>query len=798
MIYDIWIRLLRLRDRNRSRSRPRRNVEYRFGIAERVERLETRTVLSFISVGGATGNVLQYTAVATEVNNVSITQAAAGTITITDSGATIIVIGSTTDFTQLGNSSVRFNRLPGSITVDLLDGNDLNTTVGLIIPLAIFGGSGDDTIGGGNASDIVDGGDGNDVLFDLRAVVSGLTGDDSITGGLGNDIINATIGNDTLDGGDGNDLYAITFNAAAAIAETATFLDSGGTDALRFASASNTFGITVDLSNNVGVGIPGDAGYPRPPQFVDGLPAATSLHRIFIGSSDLAIPVDIPAVFETLIGTPQNDRLIGNSANNVLDGRDGSDTLIDSLGNDVLMGGNGNDTYIVTPGGVDILREQTPDPTDATEPTRIDPTTARLIGATGVDTIDFSSSTRGISLNLSITGAAQIIDGFSSLTLNVGVIPPLTTPLSDFDNIIGTNLNDNLTGNQNPAAAPFLLNGGQNSLVGGNGNDTLSGLNGIDTLLGGNGNDTLSDLLPAPPPQLNTLDGGPDCDLINNVPEDECRVRFNRMYNAAANFHFFTSSQSEFNILRGNPGSGYRDETTGRIGFVVLNFNFGTPLTPLFRLYNSTIGYHYYTTNLSERNYLVGLGWRYERDEGFIFTRPPTPIDPTLGATPVEIFRMYNRNSGTHLLTHDPAVKTAVLLLPGWELHASLGFAYAELVPAPARRASAVSMTGLLESLSPGTEDVAQGVVTRTFASDTATTGSVAQSLAGRLDPRLVPVVSQRPLTATGIASQPASPAETSSAAIRDGRFSDSLVDDLWESFGNSLASPKADDLFQN
>jgi hypothetical protein len=60
----------------------------------------------------------------------------------------------------------------------------------------------------------------------------------------------------------------------------------------------------------------------------------------------------------------------------------------------------------------------------------------------------------------------------------------------------------------------------------------------------------------------------------------------------------------------------------------------------------------------------------YEKDEGFMFgaEAPGT----------IEIFRLYNKNSGVHLYTGNPGEKDAILaMFPGiWFQHTSLGFAY--------------------------------------------------------------------------------------------------------------------------
>jgi hypothetical protein len=105
-------------------------------------------------------------------------------------------------------------------------------------------------------------------------------------------------------------------------------------------------------------------------------------------------------------------------------------------------------------------------------------------------------------------------------------------------------------------------------------------------------------------------------------------------------------------------------------------------------MYNLQTGRHYYTTNKAERDFLLALvpapltgsdnrtvGWRYEGEAGHLF--------PSQQPGSVELFRLYNNISGTHLYTDNPTVRDAVLAIPGppgnpdpWELHSSVGWAF--------------------------------------------------------------------------------------------------------------------------
>jgi hypothetical protein len=158
-----------------------------------------------------------------------------------------------------------------------------------------------------------------------------------------------------------------------------------------------------------------------------------------------------------------------------------------------------------------------------------------------------------------------------------------------------------------------------------------------------------------------------------------------RAYNPNANFHFFTSSPVQ---LENAVAHGYSDESAGRGNFSVL----ATPSSeavPLYRLYNLQRGFHYYTLNAQERNYLVSLalppasgpdtrtiGWRDEGIEGYMFAAPPQTAQGTAASNTVQVHRLYNRDSGAHLFTTDTAYKNEVLRLfpASWREETPLGF----------------------------------------------------------------------------------------------------------------------------
>lgn len=155
-------------------------------------------------------------------------------------------------------------------------------------------------------------------------------------------------------------------------------------------------------------------------------------------------------------------------------------------------------------------------------------------------------------------------------------------------------------------------------------------------------------------------------------------VPFFRAYNPGVDEHFFTTSRAEFDNAVAH---GFRDETGGsHLGFTILPSR-SPSAVPIYRLYNFQTGTHYLTTHAAERDFLLGIiptthpsygerGWRLETTSGYLFA------EQVPGS--VEIFRLYNRVSGTHLLTDNPVERDSILTSfpDAWELHDHFGYAF--------------------------------------------------------------------------------------------------------------------------
>lgn len=252
-----------------------------------------------------------------------------------------------------------------------------------------------------------------------------------------------------------------------------TIWDGGGNDTYDFSAYSNS--LKIDLtpgsysnSSNVQLAYLGNGHY-----------AHGNVYNAYLYNSDAR------SYIENAIGGSGNDTLIGNAANNHLDG---------GAGADVMKGGLGNDTYVV-----DNSRD-----------------TVNEVGGSGTDTIESSISwnlasthVRGAVEDLTLTGSARI-NGFGNALDNVITGNSNNNVLNGragADHLIGGGGVDTVSyagdtagvnadlmraGAQSGGYAQGDVLSGIRSLIGGSGNDVLTGDGQNNRLSGGAGNDTLN------------------------------------------------------------------------------------------------------------------------------------------------------------------------------------------------------------------------------------------------------------------------------------------------------------------
>jgi Ca2+-binding RTX toxin-like protein len=251
------------------------------------------------------------------------------------------------------------------------------------------------------------------------------------TGDDGADIFQSGFLSDKLDGGKGDDTLSGGFSEDV--------LSGGeGNDILRpgqgFNDVDGGDGFdTADYSDvDNGVGIIVDSAEES------------------VTASDLTVGDEFNSI-EKFIGTNYSDKFIDDGESRIFDGNGGNDEINGGAGDDWGIGG----------AGADIMD-----------------------GGEGTDTVAFLSAGLGVTITLGAPGAQTTGSGGDAQG----------DKIKNFENIIGGDGNDKLTGN--------ALN---NRLFGTKGNDTLSGVAGNDILNGAEGKDT--------------IDGGAGDDFIDGGAE---------------------------------------------------------------------------------------------------------------------------------------------------------------------------------------------------------------------------------------------------------------------------------------
>ena len=230
---------------------------------------------------------------------------------------------------------------------------------------------------------------------------------ENVVGGDANDSITGNSLNNLLNGGEGNDTYF--FDTDLALGTDTINESSGGTDTLNF-SATTTRNVAVNL-------------------------AASGAQVVNAG---LTLTLSSGITMENLVGGTLNDTFTGNTLNNV------------------LTGGAGNDTYMFD--------------TDAVQGSD----TINESGG-GIDTLNFSgTSTQTVTVNLA-TASAQVVNSALTLTLSAG---------NTMENVVGGTMADSLTGN---SLDNTLQGGGGNDTYYFDtdlalGSDTISDSGGTDTV----------------------------------------------------------------------------------------------------------------------------------------------------------------------------------------------------------------------------------------------------------------------------------------------------------------------------
>jgi Ca2+-binding RTX toxin-like protein len=384
------------------------------------------------------------------------------------------------------------NILDGGLGVNTLDGGggfdiaSYITATGAVTITMTGGGSG--TVTGAGRTD---------TLLNIERVIgsnfadsiAGTAGDDWIDGGEGADTINAAGGNDTISYASATGGRTVVLNTSSSdgkvLSNFENILGSSFGDVLSGDGNNNIIegGLGNDILNGAG-GID-TVSYSLSTAAVSINISASTVIGVVANAATGGAGNDTLSNFEDITGSAFSDILIGDGNANVINGGDGNDLLMGGAGADTLNGGNGTDTasyanalsaIAVTINGAGTLGDANGDTlsgienlvgSDFDDVLTGDSGNNMIVGGAGndvingvggVDTISYLTAAAAVSVNLSNAGV--------NATGGAG-----NDTLTNFENIIGSNLNDILTGD-----------GASNTIEGGLGNDTLDGNGGLDTV----------------------------------------------------------------------------------------------------------------------------------------------------------------------------------------------------------------------------------------------------------------------------------------------------------------------------
>ena len=422
---------------------------------------------STVTIAG--GDTVSYSAVAGEVNNLTIAREptlyrvkdSGAAITPTAPCATVTANEATCPAAGITNLSTDLGDLADNAAIDASV-----TSVGA----TLFGNTGADTLtGGANVNTRLSGFDDGDFLFAgaAGATLEGGNGADTLTGGPAGDSLSHGPGADSVSGGGGDDFFS---NSGSDADPGDTFSGGEGIDRLDYTARFAPLNLTLDGVADDGEAAEGDNLLPDL-ETVTGGDGNDNL-RAFAGS-------------QTLNGSGGNDLIFAGEGDDSISPGEGDDMAFGESGNDQIFSSNGadladggDDDDVLTSGSFLVIQSDGADV---------------FAGGGGTDTVRIPSARDPLSVSL---------DG----NADDGVAGEGDNFLADVEGIAGGRGPDTLSGN---ASANQITGGdGADTILGLGGEDGLVGERGDDTLDGGEGTDSLEGEAGAD--RLRSRDSGPD------------------------------------------------------------------------------------------------------------------------------------------------------------------------------------------------------------------------------------------------------------------------------------------------
>ena len=297
---------------------------------------------------------------------------------------------------------------------------------------------------------------------------------DSVKMGIGDDflIINADSNDTLLDGEAGSDWLAFrTVNWGASSAKTYTINSGNAQNFENLLGTDNDDILTGDTNANI---IVGSAGADT----INGDSGDDTLWGDCTTSSCKSLISQNQSAYS--ISSGGNDTLNGGAGDDTLYGEDGDDTLDGGAGDDTITSGTGSDVIVITSSsGSDTLTDF----------------------ADGTDAIGFDSSLRSSDLTIVASGSDTLIKNGSDTLLTLSGISSSDVSAADLQST-------------STSAQTFNSTSGDDSFVGGAGNDTFTSGSGSDSLIGWGGTDTFN-ITSKSGSWTDTVVGGSGADTLN-------------------------------------------------------------------------------------------------------------------------------------------------------------------------------------------------------------------------------------------------------------------------------------------
>lgn len=376
------------------------------------------------------------------------------------------------------------------------DGND--TIAGNVGDDNILGGGGNDSLAGNAGNDRILGDNGT-VNYNASGLVTQITtsepdvgGNDTVTGDDGDDLILGGAGNDSVMGGVGHDRI-LGDNGSI------NYVVDGDPTTLDLVTTSNpNIGGNDTIAGNEGDDIAlGGAGN-------DTMTGGSGADQLLGDNGQLTFITGNLARVETSDPTTGgNDSIAGEAGNDIILGGFGNDTILGNADDDILLGDNGLVDYGVDSNLTTLDVIKTTNPGDGGDD-RIEGGTGNdvALGGAAADTIDGQSGDdQLLGDNGELVYTNGILSRITTTDVAIGGNDTITGGEGD-DTAIGGAANDSITGNTGADVA--LGDNGQILFMGGvirrietlapevGGNDTIAGNEGNDRILGGSGNDSIN------------------------------------------------------------------------------------------------------------------------------------------------------------------------------------------------------------------------------------------------------------------------------------------------------------------